>query len=130
MACLPGAGWRVDSVSTYNVAPLKTGDQPLRVNRAIITLGTERQLVYYWFAQRGRDLTSEYLLKWYIFQDGLLMQRSDGALVRLITPLPDLAETAEADARLAALVQAITPVLGDYVPGADASPRNPLLNKP
>lgn len=130
MACLPGAGWRVDSVSTYIVAPLETGDQPLRVNRAIITLGTERQLVYYWFAQRGRDLTSEYLLKWYIFQDGLLMQRSDGALIRLITPLPDLAETAEADARLAALVQAITPVLGDYVPGADARPRNPLLNKP
>ncbi|MFZ1623941.1 MAG: exosortase C-terminal domain/associated protein EpsI, partial [Gammaproteobacteria bacterium] len=130
MACLPGAGWRVDSVSTYNVAPLKTGDQPLRVNRAIITLGTERQLVYYWFAQRGRDLTSEYLLKWYIFQDGLLMQRSDGALVRLITPLPDLAETAEADARLTALVQAITPVLGDYVPGAEASLRSPLLNKP
>ena len=58
------------------------------------------------------------------------MQRSDGALVRLITPLPDLAETAEADARLTALVQAITPVLGDYVPGAGARPRSPLLNKP
>ena len=88
LACLPGAGWRVETLE-YPIASRSAhpGDRPLRVNRAIITLGTQRQLVYYWFPQRGRELTSEYLLKWYIFQDGLLMQRSDGALIRLTTPL-------------------------------------------
>jgi EpsI family protein len=130
MACLPGAGWRVERLSNYSVPLANRGDRPLRVNRAIIALGTERQLVYYWFAQRGRELSSEFLLKWYIFQDGLLMQRSDGALIRLTTPLPDLADTADADARLTALLQAITPVLGEYVPGAEARPRRLLLNKP
>ncbi|MFZ1625373.1 MAG: VPLPA-CTERM-specific exosortase XrtD [Gammaproteobacteria bacterium] len=130
MACLPGAGWRIETLSTYSVPVATRGDTLLRVNRAIIALGTERQLVYYWFAQRGRELTNEYLLKWYIFQDGLLMQRSDGALIRLSTPLPDVADISEADARLTALVQAITPVLGDYVPGAEARPRSRLLNKP
>jgi exosortase D (VPLPA-CTERM-specific) len=125
MACLPGAGWRVDGLGIQVIPGAYPGGQPLRVNRAIITRGAERQLVYYWFVQRGRNLTSEYLLKWYIFQDGLLMQRSDGALIRLTTWLPDLAATKEADARLIALVQAITPLIADYAPGAEVRLRGP-----
>jgi EpsI family protein len=130
MACLPGAGWRVETLGSHSIPPHRPGADALRINRAIIALGNERQLVYYWFAQRGRVLTSEYLLKWYIFQDSLLMQRSDGGLVRLTTPLPDRATTAEADARLAALMQLLRPVLDAYVPGADAPMRSPILNKP
>ncbi|MEZ5563485.1 MAG: EpsI family protein [Gammaproteobacteria bacterium] len=130
MACLPGAGWRVESLDIHAVARAGHGGLPLQVNRSIIALGDQRQLVYYWFAQRGRNLTSEYLLKWYLFQDSLLMQRSDGALIRLVTPLPDRAGTAAADARLTALLQVIAPVLGDYVPGTDARTRGTLLNKP
>jgi exosortase D (VPLPA-CTERM-specific) len=130
LACLPGAGWRVETLGTRSIPPQRPGADAQRVNRAIIALGDERQLVYYWFAQRGRELTSEYLLKWYILQDSLLMQRSDGALIRITTPLPDLADTAAADERLGALVQAITPVLGPYVPGAEANLRSPILNKP
>ena len=125
MACLPGAGWRVETLGSRSIPPHRPGAEALRVNRAIIALGDERQLVYYWFAQRGRVLGSEYLLKWYIFQDSLLMQRSDGGLVRLTTPLPDLAATAEADARLAALTQLLRPLLDAYVPGADAPMRQP-----
>lgn len=130
MACLPGAGWRVETLGLHEVPGRSATDAPLRVNRAIITLGTQRQLVYYWFSQRGRALTSEYLLKWYLFQDGLLMQRSDGALIRLTTELADLADTAAADARLSGLMRAIMPVLPEYVPGAVAVLRDPLLNKP
>ncbi len=130
MACLPGAGWRVEALGTHSIQPHRPGAEPLYVNRAIIALGDQRQLVYYWFAQRGREMTSEYLLKWYIFQDSLLMQRSDGGLVRLTTPLPDLAATAEADARLAALTQLLRPVLEAYVPGAGVPMRSQILNKP
>ena len=130
LACLPGAGWRVETLDTYTIPATHPGERSLRVNRAIITLGTQRQLVYYWFAQRGRELTSEYLLKWYLFQDGLLMQRSDGALIRVTTDLSDLADMPAADARLTGLVRTIMPVLPDYVPGAGAPLRNPLLNKP
>lgn len=128
LACLPGAGWRVEGLTTYSVPAVHPGGGPLRVKRAIITLGTQRQLVYYWFPQRGRELTSEYLLKWYLFQDGLLMQRSDGALIRLTTPLPDLADVAAADERLTALLQALMPILPAYVPGAVIPLRSPLLN--
>lgn len=131
MACLPGAGWRVEVLDDYEVPALQPGEQPLRVNRAIIALGEQRQLVYYWFAQRGRVLTNEYLLKWYLFQDGLLLRRSDGALIRLVTGLPDLAETTAADARLTALAQSLQPLLGAYVPGVSAPMRNsPILTNP
>jgi exosortase D (VPLPA-CTERM-specific) len=130
LACLPGAGWRVEALSTYDVPAVNPGSTPLRVNRAIITLGTERQLVYYWFAQRGRQLTSEYLVKWFIFSDGLLLQRSDGALIRLTTGIDDITDLPEADARLTAFTRSVVPVLGDFVPGADARLRNPLLYNP
>jgi exosortase D (VPLPA-CTERM-specific) len=130
MACLPGAGWRVEAVGRHVLPGAGPGGGGLPVNRAVIALGSERQLVYYWFAQRGRALSSEYLLKWYLFQDSLLMQRSDGALIRITTPLPDLADTAAADGRLSALVHAITPVLGAYVPGAEVPVHSPILNKP
>ena len=44
-------------------------------------------MVYYWFPQRGRILTNAYELKLYAFWDALTRQRTDGALVRLITPV-------------------------------------------
>jgi len=53
------------------------------------------QLAYYWFPQRGRILTGEYAVKLWILRDLVARQRSDGGLVRLVTPLrPGEAEQA------------------------------------
>jgi EpsI family protein len=68
-------------------------------------------------------LTSEYLVKWYIFQDGLTQNRTDGALVRLTTPVGDSAGIPEGDARLEAFVRAIDPKLNYDLPGATVTPR-------
>ena len=57
---------------------------PLAVNRVQIAKGDHRQLVYYWFQQRGRVVTNEYLVKWYLLWDALTKNRTDGALVRLV----------------------------------------------
>ena len=59
------------------------------VNRLVIAKGQSRQLVYYWFAQRGRIISNEYLAKFYLFWDALVLKRSDGALVRVITMVPE-----------------------------------------
>ena len=85
----------------------------------LITMGEHRQLVYYWFAQRGRVLTSEYLAKWYLFEDSLKMQRSDGALVRLVTPVPPGSDINEADARLQQFLLDFYPMLPRFLPGSD-----------
>jgi EpsI family protein len=70
------------------------------LNRALIELGDQKQLVYYWFKQRERELTNEYVVKWYIFVDALTKRRTDGALVRLITPVRPGEDVAAADSRL------------------------------
>jgi len=43
-------------------------------------------------------------------------QRTDGALVRLITPVYSNEDVAQAEHRLTAFTQAIVPVLNEYLP--------------
>jgi exosortase D (VPLPA-CTERM-specific) len=116
-SCLPGGGWRIQQLDQREVANVRLHGQPLRVNRALIQQGAERELVYYWFQERGRDLTNEYMVKWYLFADALSLNRSDGALVRLTTPLRDGEDPAAGDARLGQFSVAMLPELGKYVGG-------------
>jgi EpsI family protein len=89
---------------------------PLRVNRTIIEFGDQRQLVYYWFQQRGRVITNEFAVKWYIFLDSLTRHRTDGALVRLIVPLPRTMREEVADRHLTELSAIVAQSLTRYVP--------------
>jgi EpsI family protein len=115
-SCLPGGGWRVLEFDQREVAGVRIHGASLRVNRAVVQQGADRQLVYYWFQERGRSITNEYLVKWYIFEDALLRNRTDGALVRLITPLQQNEPLAAADARLAQFTESILPALHSYLP--------------
>ena len=114
--CLPGGGWQIVEFEQVDVPGVTAAGQPLRVNRALIGLGSNRQLVYYWFQQRGRIITNEYLAKWYLFWDSLTQNRSDGALVRLVVPLGDGEQTSNADADLARFAAELAPVLEGYIP--------------
>ena len=115
--CLPGGGWQMQSLETVQVPGVRADGQALPVNRAIIAQGDTRQLVYYWFAQRGRTLTNEYLVKWFIFWDGLTRNRTDGALIRLTTPVREGTEgLAEADLRLQEFARTLDPKLGYFLP--------------
>ncbi|MBI5460603.1 MAG: VPLPA-CTERM-specific exosortase XrtD [Gammaproteobacteria bacterium] len=115
-ACLPGGGWLITDRKVYPVSGIEVNGEPLLVNRFIIEQHGVRQLVYYWFHQRGRAIHNEYTVKWYLLLDSVTKKRSDGSLVRLTTRIsPD--ETAEAaDARLASFVGDIVPVLKKYIP--------------
>jgi exosortase D (VPLPA-CTERM-specific) len=97
--CLPGAGWEVFSIDPVEVTLPGTGFATFALNRAVIQKGLEKQLVYFWFEGRGRRLTSDFAAKFYTVADGMTMGRSDGGLVRVITPVGPGGE-AEADARL------------------------------
>ena len=90
--------------------------QPLTVNRTVIELGQQRQLVYYWFQQRGRVITSEFAVKWYLLRDGIVQRRTDGGLIRFITPLAVGESPESGDARLAEMTRAVVPMLPKYVP--------------
>lgn len=115
-SCLPGGGWKIADLTQYPVAGAAAAGRPLRVNRVVIRMGEVQQLVYYWFQQRGRNLTSEYLVKWYLFWDALTRNRTDGALVRLTTPVRPGEEVAAADERLGDFLRAAQGELGGYIP--------------
>lgn len=117
-SCIPGGGWQISHLSELDLSETLGMEAPM-VNRAIIQLGEQRQLVYYWFQQRGRTITNEYLAKWFLFQDGITMSRSDGALVRLITPMDPNADEREADARLESFVRTFYSIIPQYIPGRD-----------
>jgi EpsI family protein len=72
--------------------------------------------VYYWFPQRGNLLTNEYIVKWYLFRDAVFRNRTDGALVRLTTPVRPGEDIAIADAQLADLARHVAARLGPFVP--------------
>jgi len=115
-SCLPAGGWRMTQFSQVDVPEVQVGGRPLRANRVQIELGNRKQLVYYWFQQRGRVITNEYLVKWYLFVDSLTRQRTDGALVRLVTPLA-IGESAEsADRRLVEFASKVAPRLERHIP--------------
>lgn len=112
--CLPGSGWEV---SRWTQMAVDTGmGAPVRVNRAIIQNGTDRQLVYYWFEGRGRHTANDYETKFIAIVDTLLAGRSDGGLVRLTTPIRLGEDPAAADDRLAAFLRELTPLLPSYYP--------------
>ena len=81
-----------------------------------MTNGGHMQLSYFWFPQRGRILTSLPQLKIYNFWDALTQQRTDGALVRLITPIESTESIHDADKRLTQFVSDIVPVLNEFLP--------------
>jgi exosortase D (VPLPA-CTERM-specific) len=115
-SCLPGGGWQMRDFGQRELPGVSIDGQPLRVNRAVIELGNQRQLVYYWFQQRGRVIDNEFAVKWYLFWDAITRHRTDGAMVRLVTMLPTTASEAEADRRLTDLASLIAPDLPRYVP--------------
>ena len=87
------------------------------VNRALMEKSGARQLTYYWFPQRGRILTNAYQLKLFAFWDALTRQRTDGALVRVMTPVYEFEALEDADKRLQRFVGEVVPVLDEYLPG-------------
>lgn len=114
--CIPGGGWEITSFETVRLDHASGIDSALDVNRVAIQKGGQKQIVYYWFKQRDRWITSEYLVKFFLFWDSLTRHRADGALVRLVSSVY-AGETEEiVDGRLQTMVGLVTPLLGRYVP--------------
>jgi EpsI family protein len=112
--CLPGSGWSpVESSQLSIPAP---GQSTLPVNRYVIARGSERQLVFYWYEAHGRAVANEYWAKFYLIADSIRLNRSDGSLVRVATPLLADEVPTNADQRLVKFMGSVVPLLDPYVP--------------
>ena len=82
--CLPGAGWRPIS-STIVSLPTRTG--PVAVNQYVIQKGMDKQVVLYWYQGRGRVVANEYRNKLLMMWDAATERRTNGGLVRVMSPV-------------------------------------------
>ena len=121
--CLPGAGWEpVDS--RHLVIPVAddpanpAASRSIEVNRVLVQKGLDKLVVVYWYQSHNRVIASEYWGKVYMVLDAIRMNRTDGALVRVISPLPgaDDAAAASADRLAVDFVQSVFPLLGRHLP--------------
>jgi EpsI family protein len=112
--CLPGAGWVPTLREVVQISRPDGSSFP--VNRYVVSKQGNRQLVLYWFQAHGRAVASEYWAKYYLVADSIRMNRSDGALVRLISPMYQGETPDAAQARLMKLGSQILPLLDDYIP--------------
>ncbi|HEX9859281.1 MAG TPA: VPLPA-CTERM-specific exosortase XrtD [Paracoccaceae bacterium] len=114
--CLPTGGWEVFSITPHQIDMTGTPYGRFAVNRAVIQKGLSKQIVYYWFEQRGKRITNDYLAKASVLYDGLTRGRTDGALVRFITPINEGETEAEAEARMQGFMRLLLPRLPRFVP--------------
>jgi exosortase D (VPLPA-CTERM-specific) len=112
--CIPGDGWIISDLSTADF-PLQDGTR-LAAVRVQIDRAGERALVYYWFDQRGRRISNEFAMKWYLLRDAIMRNRTDGAMVRVVTGVGRNEDIRAADARLQQFVRVAAPQLGTFVP--------------
>lgn len=112
--CLPGAGW--SPVESSRVTLSLPGHSPFPANRYVIAKGEDRMLVLYWYLAHDRAVASEYWAKFYLVTDAMRLNRSDGSLIRVTTPLRPGESIGTAQQRLTSLAGNLTPVIDHYVP--------------
>lgn len=113
--CLPGAGWEfVGGGHTTIEAP---GGKKITINKVMIQKGLDKQVMLYWYQDRGRVIASEYWAKVYLIWDAMTRNRTDGALVRISLPVAGSAEDAYQEGL--AFLQDLWPFLDEYLPGAN-----------
>ena len=112
--CLPGAGWIPTSREVIRLA--RPDGSSIPVNRYVVSKLLERQLVLYWFQAHDRVIASEWQAKYYLISDSIHMNRSDGGMVRLMTPMLEGESADAAQARMMKLGLEFLPLLDSYIP--------------
>jgi EpsI family protein len=112
--CLPGAGWAFEASQYIDFKD--AGNRKHRIGEYVISNGENRDVVLYWYEAHGRSVASEYAAKAYMVADAMRLKRTDGALVRVITPIGPNESRAVALARAEAFTGQIAPLLPAYIP--------------
>jgi EpsI family protein len=112
--CLPGAGWIFESHEYSTIQDINGKDY--NVGEYVISNGDIRQFVIYWYQAHGRSVPNEYIAKGYMVADAIRMNRTDGALVRVITQILPSESVEDAKARAIHFTQQMAPDLSRFIP--------------
>ena len=111
--CLPGAGWNFATGEEVSLT-IESDEFPpitLKALRGILVKQNQKLLSYYWFQSRGRFLANEYWHKFYLVVDAIRYNRTDGALVRVLAPIPENGNIEQIDAQMKAFIKDFIPIL-------------------
>ncbi|NDV26505.1 VPLPA-CTERM-specific exosortase XrtD [Desulfovibrio sp. JC010] len=111
---LGGGGWSLASSRDIPADPEK--GLPFRVRRLLLDKPGERLLAFYWFQQRGRVITDEYMNKIYLALDSITRRRTDGALVRVELLLRDNESVEQGQKVLENFIKSFSSKLKPYIP--------------
>jgi EpsI family protein len=112
--CLPGAGWTFDSKKYVNIRDVN--GKTFRVGEYLISNGEIRQFVIYWYQAHGRSIPNEYVAKLYMVTDAIRTNRTDGAIVRVITQVQSNESLAAAKDRAVQFTRQMAPHLPSFIP--------------
>ncbi|MFL6466970.1 MAG: exosortase C-terminal domain/associated protein EpsI, partial [Pyrinomonadaceae bacterium] len=110
--CLPGSGWEMKELDPVQLS--KPDGTNFEANKYLVQRGEYKGLMIYWFQGRGRTNSSEYWDKADTFKDSVLRNRSDGAIIRVMTPFGD-DESASLQEAIS-LSNSVAKRLSEYVP--------------
>lgn len=111
-ACVPGGGWEITDTRLQQVRI--DSNTSFKVTRMMISKGESKQLIYYWFHQRGRNLSNEFPMKFALLYDAIKMNRTDGAILRFTTAVHKSEQ--EADAVLSEFIRHNYSLFPKFIP--------------
>ena len=82
----------------------------------LLPTATTKQFVIYWYQAHGRSVANEYMAKIYMVIDAMRTNRTDGALVRVITPISSSEDTSAARIRAEKFTMQLAPLLPRFIP--------------
>ena len=112
--CLPGAGWTFGSQKYAHIQDVN--GNPYYVGEYVITNGDVKQFVIYWYQAHGRSIPNEFAAKGHMVLDAIRTNRTDGALVRVITMVMPSESLETARERALRFTQQMAPNLSRFVP--------------
>lgn len=112
--CIPGGGWTIESLRPVLVKSRR--GKAFEVNRLVTSNGGQKVVSYYWLKQGSRIYRQELLARLDLVRSSLLENRTDGALIRLITELGQGETLEDADARLGRFAAEFAELIPAYVP--------------
>lgn len=112
--CLPGAGWTFDSKKYTEIQDVN--GKNFNVGEYVISDGNTKQFVIYWYQAHGRSIPNEYVAKGYLVADAIRTNRTDGALVRVITQIMPSETFESARTRAIHFTQQMAPELPRFIP--------------
>lgn len=111
--CLPGGGWEPLEASLMPIA-VEGEPHSIVVNRYVLQKDQYRQVVTYWYQSRGQVVAREIDAKLQLIKNAIMHNRTDGALIRLTSPVTTTVE--EASSRQVEYLRALWPSLKEFLP--------------